>query len=79
MAKKKTSNKKDNIKSLKDRIKDLELKVDKNREKNILLLAEFEKKKKRIIKERKDSSKYEGSNIFMKIINFFGVIKVACM
>tara|TARA_Y100000588_G_C14159168_1_gene884037 strand:- start:354 stop:842 length:489 start_codon:yes stop_codon:yes gene_type:complete len=68
MAKKKNSSKKESIKSLKDKIKDLELLIDKSKEKNILLLAEFDNYKKRIIQERKDNSKYEGSNIFVKVI-----------
>ena len=71
MAKKKITSKKDdkkNIKNLKDKIKDLDSKININKEKNILLLAEFDNYKKRIIQERKDNTKYEGSNIFIKII-----------
>ena len=71
MAKKKIPIKKDdkkNIKNLKNKIKDLESVIDKNKEKNILLLAEFDNYKKRIIQEKKNNAKYEGLNIFIKII-----------
>ena len=71
MAKKKINNKKNdkkNLKNLKDKIKDFESQINESKEKNILLLAEFDNYKKRIIQERKDNAKYEGSNIFIKII-----------
>ena len=71
MPKKLANKKKDRkniIKKLKEEIKSLKITIDKNNEKNILLLAEFDNYKKRSIQQRKDSAKYEGTNIFIKII-----------
>ena len=68
--KKKTTNSKTSAKKdkLLDTINDLEKKNSDYKEKNILLLAEFDNYKKRKIQDRIDYEKYEGEKIFKKII-----------
>ena len=69
MAKRKKNLKdKDSIKELKAEMKKLQGQVEDNNNKYLRLLAEFDNYKKRIIQDRKDKSKYEGTEIFKKII-----------
>ena len=68
--KKKTSadKKKKTAKQMLEIITSLEGKVCEYKEKNILLLADFDNYKKRKIQERINYEKYEGQKIFKKII-----------
>ncbi len=60
--------KKKTTKKILETMTSLEGKVSEYKEKNILLLAEFDNYKKRKIQERINYEKYEGQKIFKKII-----------
>jgi len=68
--KKKTADSKKKAKTEKilETIDTLEKKINEHKEKNILLLADFDNYKKRKIQERIDYEKYEGKKIFKDII-----------
>ena len=62
------SKKKKPIEKLLETIDNLEKKINEHKNKNILLLADFDNYKKRKIQERIDYEKYEGQKIFREII-----------
>tara|TARA_Y100001970_G_scaffold245322_1_gene312275 strand:+ start:40049 stop:40558 length:510 start_codon:yes stop_codon:yes gene_type:complete len=59
---------KKDIKKISDKVDTLEKSLVSHKEKNILLLAEFDNYKKRKIQERIDYEKYEGRKIFKEVI-----------
>ena len=63
-----TNKKKKSIDKILETVDVLEKKITNYKEKNILLLAEFDNYKKRKIQERIDYEKYEGKKIFKEII-----------
>ena len=62
------SKKKKNIVKPKVRINKFEQQLNEQKEKNILLLAEFDNFRKRTAKDRITNEKYEGKNIFVSIL-----------
>ena len=52
-------------------IKDLELKLEEQKTKNIKLLAEFDNYQKRTILERENSRKYDGLNLIKDLLPIF--------
>ena len=67
---KKNTNNKKNDKNL-IIIKDLELKLEEQKTKNIKLLAEFDNFQKRTILERENSRKYDGLNLIKDLLPVF--------
>tara|TARA_Y100001970_G_C13758906_1_gene614746 strand:- start:34 stop:609 length:576 start_codon:yes stop_codon:yes gene_type:complete len=67
---KKNTNSKKNDKNL-ILIKDLELKLEEQKTKNIKLLAEFDNYQKRTILERENSKKYDGLNLIKDLLPIF--------
>ena len=67
---KKTTNNKKNDKNL-ILIKDLEMKLEEQKNKNIKLLAEFDNYQKRTILEKENSRKYDGLNLIKDLLPIF--------
>ena len=67
---KKNTNNKKNDKNL-ILIKDLELKLEEQKTKNIKLLAEFDNFQKRTILERENARKYDGLNLIKDLLPVF--------
>ena len=67
---KRNTNNKKNDKNL-ILIKDLELKLEEQKTKNIKLLAEFDNFQKRTILERENSRKYDGLNLIKDLLPIF--------
>ena len=55
-------------------IKDLELKLEDKKTKNIKLLAEFDNYQKRTILERDNSRKYDGLNLVKDLLPFLMIL-----
>tara|TARA_Y100001935_G_scaffold238723_1_gene225575 strand:+ start:46 stop:624 length:579 start_codon:yes stop_codon:yes gene_type:complete len=67
---KKTTNNKKNDKNL-ILIKDLKMKLEEQKNKNIKLLAEFDNYQKRTILEKENSRKYDGLNLIKDLLPIF--------